>query len=328
MKKTIVTLLMALLVVPLMAQENYYFPAKKGARLTYKFYNAKGKPLKDDFKNERWMTFTVDEVWPETNGAVMNVTVRNQSYDRFASVKSIARLMEDVSYGDVKVAGDSVTLDNVLTQGMMTPYPDHFTYMASDRNLARGNDDEDEEEGEVQSVELTALYTYPREMKVGDQLPDREVFNGRYITELSEKAKAERDEQMKEIDMELRMMGHGGMGHGGSMSEPAFYIKAKMKDRKVEAQEKVTTPAGTFDCYRISYKFVRDEGLEGMENFSMGMGGGMYAVVTMGGGPAPEPEGTKYVEWISPEVGLVKREKYNPRGKKVEETMVLEEYTK
>lgn len=65
-----------------------------------------------------------------------------------------------------------------------------------------------------------------------------------------------------------------------------------IKDRKVEAKENVTTPAGTFDCYKISSKMT-------MQN-QMG--------VTMT---------TEFssIEWIAPRVGVVKSESYNKNGK-------------
>lgn len=65
-----------------------------------------------------------------------------------------------------------------------------------------------------------------------------------------------------------------------------------ISDRKVEAKEPVTTPAGTFDCLKITSKTT-------MQN-QMGM--------TMT---------TEFssVEWIAPKVGVVKSESYNKNGK-------------
>lgn len=60
-------------------------------------------------------------------------------------------------------------------------------------------------------------------------------------------------------------------------------------NRKVENQEAVTTPAGTFNCYKISYdlfskvSIVRTEG--------------------------------KVIEWYAPNVGLVRSESYNKKNK-------------
>lgn len=60
-------------------------------------------------------------------------------------------------------------------------------------------------------------------------------------------------------------------------------------NRKVEAKEEVTTPAGTFDCYKISYETVSKNRL---------------MTVTVRG-----------MEWIAEGVGLVKSESYNKKGK-------------
>lgn len=62
-----------------------------------------------------------------------------------------------------------------------------------------------------------------------------------------------------------------------------------IKNRKVEGQEEITTEAGTFDCYKISYDSEAKTNL---------------FTVTTGG-----------VEWLSPGVGVVKSESYNKKGK-------------
>jgi hypothetical protein len=64
-----------------------------------------------------------------------------------------------------------------------------------------------------------------------------------------------------------------------------------VKDRKVEAQESVTTPAGTFDCYRISFTTTS----------SGGIGGGT----------------TRSTMWYAKDVGMVKSEVYSDNGKLV-----------
>lgn len=65
-------------------------------------------------------------------------------------------------------------------------------------------------------------------------------------------------------------------------------ISIKIENRKVEAKETITTPAGTFDCYKISY----DVNMKTVMNQS-----------------------SKGVEWIAKDVGVVKSESYNGRGK-------------
>lgn len=61
-----------------------------------------------------------------------------------------------------------------------------------------------------------------------------------------------------------------------------------VKDRKVEAQESVTTPAGTFDCYKVSFNTTSEGGI--------------------GSGTV------KSVIWYAKDVGMVKMENYNEKG--------------
>jgi len=65
-------------------------------------------------------------------------------------------------------------------------------------------------------------------------------------------------------------------------------MTTKVYNRKVDAIEKVTTEAGTFECYKISY----DVFVDGMIDIN-----------------------TKGVEWIARDVGAVRTETYNKSGK-------------
>ncbi|WP_133259501.1 TapB family protein [Pseudochryseolinea flava] len=69
-------------------------------------------------------------------------------------------------------------------------------------------------------------------------------------------------------------------------------MTVNITDRKVEAKESVTTPAGTFDCYKITSKgtFKNQMGINMTFEFST-------------------------VEWLAPKVGMVKTESYNKNGK-------------
>ncbi len=60
-------------------------------------------------------------------------------------------------------------------------------------------------------------------------------------------------------------------------------------NRKVEAQEKMTTDAGTFDCYRIGYDIDSKTRLIHLT--------------------------THTVEWIAPDVGIVRSETWDKKGK-------------
>ncbi len=63
-------------------------------------------------------------------------------------------------------------------------------------------------------------------------------------------------------------------------------IEMEVFDRKVEGKEKITTPAGSWDCYKISYK-------------------SKFRMKTMGIGVPMNIEG---VEWFAPGFGVVKTE--------------------
>lgn len=65
-------------------------------------------------------------------------------------------------------------------------------------------------------------------------------------------------------------------------------MTVNITNRKVEAIEKITTPAGTFDCFKISYE------VETKMMFKMQ---------------------TKGVDWIAKEVGVVRSETYDSKGK-------------
>lgn len=88
---------------------------------------------------------------------------------------------------------------------------------------------------------------------------------------------------------------------GQTLKDVSYHIKMTMsginlmnrtfnvKDRKVEAQESITTPAGTFDCYKITFITVSEGG--------------------MGSGT------TKTTVWYAKDGGLVKLDNYKEDGK-------------
>ena len=65
-------------------------------------------------------------------------------------------------------------------------------------------------------------------------------------------------------------------------------MNISISNRKVEAAENLTTPAGTFECYKISC----DVAIKMMINVK-----------------------TKSIEWYAKGVGMVKSESYNTDGK-------------
>jgi hypothetical protein len=72
------------------------------------------------------------------------------------------------------------------------------------------------------------------------------------------------------------------------MSGMNMKMNVAMKDRKVTGQEKITSPAGSFDCYIITYT----------SEFNMGI---IKRATTK--------------QWLSQGVGMVKQEDYNENGK-------------
>ena len=81
------------------------------------------------------------------------------------------------------------------------------------------------------------------------------------------------------------------MGAGGPIG--AATVNATIRDRTVAGQEDITTPAGTFSCYKITY------------NLSVNM-------KIMGMGRQTDYSGS---EWIAEGVGMVRNEQYDKKGK-------------
>lgn len=73
-------------------------------------------------------------------------------------------------------------------------------------------------------------------------------------------------------------------------------LKLDMKNRQVEGKERVTTPAGTFDCYKVTYDMIMD--------FMMGS-------MTM-----------KNVQFITEKLGAVRTETYDSDGKLLNYTVL------
>jgi len=104
--------------------------------------------------------------------------------------------------------------------------------------------------GDVSASGTTTYLEYPSTMKEGDAL--------------------------KDVSFSMDFKSKSGLGG---------HISIDMTNRKVEGRESITTPAGTWDCYKITYhsKMV----------FKMGIGIPMNADVT---------------EWYAPGFGVVKTE--------------------
>ncbi|GAB4140372.1 MAG: hypothetical protein Fur0041_15550 [Bacteroidia bacterium] len=104
-------------------------------------------------------------------------------------------------------------------------------------------------------------------------------------------------QSLPDVNMTMKMLSNGAV-----MST----MKMRLYDRKVEAKESRTTPAGTFDCYKIVYM--------------------MEASAEFGAMKMPVFKGRKTVEWFSFSAGAVRSEFYN--GDKLESVTELAELKK
>lgn len=285
MRKVLTVILAIFCIAPGKAQ-NYFFPIRPGAKLTYKHYDARGNQLKSDRK-PMWTEFTVEEVWPEDNGDItINVLILNQHTSGPDAGKYEPAYIDNIIYGDVKIRGDSLILDNMHSQ-LLLIYDGKIPPKSKD----------------VASVEITmdAACTLPRELKPGMELPDRKILDINIRSSLSEAKQQELANVALSVGVDYNQAINFGAGD--------FNMKRSiiMKKWRAEALEDVETPAGTFGCYKITYE------LEDKEAYGIGH----QRVISI------DP----YAEWISPEIGLVKKVKYSRNGKKAEETMLLESYT-
>lgn len=281
-----------------------FFPTTKGAELIYNYYNAKGKPLKDEWKDLRRMRFVVEDTGKFDGGTVVNVAIDNETIDRLPQNKMLKQVAKDLSYGDVKIGEKSVTFDNM--QWLVDVVPEMIAYLNHNVDF-----------GFTYRVELSAMTTFPKNMTVGSSLPDEEILNIKYFKVFTEEQKAERERELDEIEIET---GQRFVDN----DYPVESMTARIRNRKVEAFEKVKTPAGTFDCYKVTYELLKPNRL------------GIAFFQSLAESDSPDEEMirqaryeviVKCVDWLSPDAGFVKREIYNEKGK-LQEIMLLESYKK
>lgn len=278
-----------------------FFPMKKGTVLEYKFYDNKEKPLRDAWREERFLRLTVDKVWGDS---IANVTIENETFKRLASNKTAQNMIDGISYGDVIVRAEEVVFENVL-----------WLFMPGRLSLMSGDGKSDESF----NIELHASAKLPRKLQVGDLLPDMR-YEAHFREQVSDSLKAIRDQENETISLNKQLISMGME----TIKYPSAYnleLKATVHKRKVDGMESIKTTAGEFECYRISYEIVGPkENLIGYPKMVSLNSDGRINISYEDNDP---PVIIKYVDYISPEVGLVKREKLNFRGNKVDETMVL-----
>ena len=272
------------LCMPVKAQNNF-FPTHKGDQLLYKHYDARGREMK--YKNRpMWTRFTVDEVWIADDGDITaNVEILNEYTSRLNREveKHAVEYIDNMVYGDVKLVGDSVILDNMngLLLKALGSIPAKGVYAGH-------------------TVNMSAVCTYPRDLHVGMELPDIEVMHAETAPQISSQQVEKIQETMAQFAME---QGEKPITGGVVKAVPTVY-KATMKNRRVEAVDNVDTPAGTFECYKITYELVEE-----VTSLNAGTGSGMKSSI--------------YTEWISPKIGLIKKVEYTSKNKLIE-TMILE----
>ncbi len=84
----------------------------------------------------------------------------------------------------------------------------------------------------------------------------------------------------------------GKMTMEGNPAMANMSLTVKIFNRKVEAKEDITTPAGNFTCYKISYDMESSTKVMGMNN----------------------KVNLKGIDYVSEGVGVIKTESYNKKG--------------
>ncbi|UII21258.1 TapB family protein [Fulvivirga ligni] len=131
-----------------------------------------------------------------------------------------------------------------------------------------------------------------------DKEVDMECKDGTIEMDMTRFIPAEALQSMESMNVKLEMESldwPANLSVGQKLSDGAIHMKSNMfnmstriTDRKVESKESITTPAGTFDCFKVTYKII-SESIMTIE---------MYAV-----------------DYIAKDVGVVKSESYNSNKK-------------
>jgi hypothetical protein len=127
--------------------------------------------------------------------------------------------------------------------------------------------------------------------------------NGEFVMDMSSYLKGVNMDAYKDMDIKVETedmhmpasLKAGDVLDDGEMTVkvtnqgfPMMNMKVKVYNRKVEKMESITTPAGTFDCAKITYD------IDSKVVFAMSL---------------------KAIEWVSKNVGVVRSESYNSKGK-------------
>lgn len=121
-------------------------------------------------------------------------------------------------------------------------------------------------------MNVSSVSSQPVILKTGQKIPDEKILN----TAFSVKA----------------------MGKDINMS-----FSGETKNKTVESIEDITTPAGTFRCYKIVYNVISTSDIV-----------------------RKKVQTSRKIDWLFPEIGIIKSETYNDKGK-LTENMQLESYS-
>jgi len=248
----------------LLAQDNYFVPQKVGTTYSYSYYDKKGKPVKTSkSKQEAFTRCTVEEVFMSNDTTVIQVLLESN-------------LLDDIKGGKEKT--DNEVENALLSDIQNMKFKIYNNILYADNLFGNTNQMMEKTFGEmlkgnvqmdmkidIQPVKL------PINLSVGETLPDEESMKMVY-----------------KISSPMNM----------SMS-----TINTLKNRKIIANEDVDTPAGTFNCFKLSYdsELVQDMGIMKQSNTE------------------------KVIEWLSPKLGAVKIERYNKKGNLIS-TMIIKEF--
>lgn len=284
-----------ILFLPLFASAQTYFPMREGAVLEYRYYNDKGKALRDAWRNERFTRLMVEKMWGDS---IANVAIENETFERLKGDYYLGDIIDATSYGDVVVREGEVLFENVM-----------WTFIPWELDTCDRSPESLKTNFEVAMSSTARL---PRVLNIGDSLPEvryKAIFTERVSPEELSKRK---NREPGEFEM---MLTEQGTKFNLSPTE-RVEENGVVRGRRVVGHETV----GRYDCFKIEYELVGPAISSSTRPSSVSFIDGVASVDY----DYPAPMVIKYADYISPEVGLVRREKMNGTGRRVEEIMQLE----
>jgi len=178
------------------------------------------------------------------------------------------------------------------------------TTILENKNTETGQIIKVEAEYEAKGADSTFKQEYSMECKNGEFYVNMDAYINKASMSAYQKMEIEVDIEQMTIPANLKP---GQVLNDGKLTIRVknngikmLTINTLITDRKVDGFEKITTSAGTFDCVKLSYT------IETKMMFKVRMSG---------------------KEWIAKNIGIVKSEAYNKKGK-LESTTLLTKITK